>query len=165
MTTPTPPPSSPPPSTTPSDSQLVGAAQDALAAERQAVWGYPVLGPRLTDRTQVALARTCDDAHGALVDALTATLVGLARTPVAPAVDYPLPSPLTTPAQAAAYALQLEEACLAAWRYVVVRTGDGTDVGGLKTRAVDALVAGAVRAARWRALATPATPTVAFPGT
>ena len=153
------------PPTTGAESELVAAAQQALAAEQQAVWGYPVLGPRLTDAAQIALARSSDDAHAALVTSLSATLTALDRTPVAPAASYPLPSPLTTPAQAVAYAVALEEACTAAWRFVVVRGGDGTDVGGLKARAVDALVAAAVRAARWRAVATPASPTVAFPGT
>ena len=46
-------------------------------------------------------------------------------------------SPVTTAVQAVAYALDLEQACLAAWRFVVVRGGDGTDVGGLKATAVD----------------------------
>lgn len=168
MTSPTPgttPTTVPTPPTTPDESALIGAAQDALAAEQQAVWGYPVLGPRLVDAGQIALARAADDAHAGLVDAIAVTLGGLGRAPVAPQVDYPLPSPLTTPVQAAAYALQLENDCAAAWRFVVVRGGDGTDVGGLKATAVDALAATAVRAARWRALATPDRPTVAFPGT
>lgn len=153
------------PPTTPDESALIGAAQDALAAEQQAVWGHPVLGPRLVDAGQIALARAADDAHAGLAEALAATLAGLGRAPAAPRVDYPLPSPLTTAVQAAAYALQLENACAAAWRFVVVRGGDGTDVGGLKATAVDALSATAIRAARWRALATPDRPTVAFPGT
>ena len=154
-----------PPPTTPAESALVAAAQDALAAELQAAWGYPVLGPRLADPAQIGLARAADDAHATTVVTLRATLVGLGRTPVAPAADYALPSPVTTPEQAVAYAVTLEQACAAAWRFVVVRGGDGTDVAGLKATAVDALAVTAVRAARWRAVVTPDSPTVAFPGT
>lgn len=154
-------PAGPPPVAAP----LLAAAQGALAAEYQAVWGYPMLGPRLTDPAQVALARAADDAHAALAGALEATLAGLGATPAAPLADYPLPSAVADAPSAVAYAVELETAAAAAWRFVVVRSAEGADAGGLKATAVDALSAAAVRAARWRAVLRPAQATVAFPGT
>lgn len=144
---------------------VAAAANGALAAEQQAVWGYPVLGPRLTDVDQITMARAASDAHRTGLTTLSSTLSGLGISPVAAQAAYPLPSPVTDAAGAAAYAVSLEQACAAAWRFLVVRTSGGDDIAGLKGAAVDALTASAVRAATWRRTATPLAATVAFPGT
>lgn len=141
------------------------AANAALAAEQQAVWGYPVLGPRLRDPDQITMARTAGDEHQNVVTALSSTLAGVGVDPVAAQAAYPLPTPVADAAAAAAYAVGLEQACAAAWRFLVVRTSGGDDIAGLKRLAVDALTASAVRAATWRRTATPLGATVAFPGT
>jgi hypothetical protein len=147
------------------------AWQQALAAEHQAVFGYSLLGSRLTGGDQ-QLAVACSDAHEALRDATAERLAHAGLTPVAPAVDYPALYPVDDAAAARRLAMRLEEACAAAWRYVYMRAATRPEGGAAAVRAAsgergpaqDTLTASAVRAARWRALVAPSQPTTPFPG-
>jgi hypothetical protein len=142
------------------------AWQQALAAENEAVFGYGVLGPRLTTAAAVALAHTCQDEHDALRAATEATLAGRGQQPVAPPADYPDLAPVATPGAAAALATTLEQRAASAWRraYAAAAMPGATDVAALRVQAQSALSASAVRATRWRMLAGAPAPTVAFPG-
>jgi hypothetical protein len=140
-------------------SGAVPALQAALAAEHAAIFGYGALGARLTGPALVA-ARSADVAHRDRRDATAALLVDLKAEPAEPERAYRLPFPLDGPAAAMRLAIQLEVATAAAWRSAVPEvTGDA------RGAAVRALSDSAVRAAQWRAKATPGAPaTVPFPG-
>jgi hypothetical protein len=153
---------------------LQRAWQSALAAEHQAIFGYDVLGPRLPAAEQ-ALAHRTQDAHRAQRAAVEASMATLGLAPVAPLADYPALYPVPDAAAAHRLAVHLEDACAAAWRYLYLRAASprpgsassspaasGSD--GLRGVAQQQLTASAVRATRWRVIATPAQATVAFPG-
>jgi hypothetical protein len=144
---------------------LIDAWQGALAAEHAAVAGYDVLGPRL-DPAHVGLARTDQQAHRALRDATSAALTGAGQTPTAARPDYPLPFAVTSATTAHRFAVSLESACAAAWRYLIAVAADTPQLPNptLRADAQTALTASAVRAVGWRRLVDPAAPTVPFPG-
>jgi hypothetical protein len=138
---------------------LAAAWQAALAAEHQAVFGYGLLGPRLSGADQ-QLAVTCSDAHETLRDRTQEALARAGSTPVAPLADYPALYPVRDAAAARALAARLEDACAAAWRYLYLQAASTAGARGRQLRplAQAALTASAVRAAQWRRA------TVAFPG-
>ena len=144
---------------------LIDAWQAALAAEHAAIAGYDVLGPRL-DPVHVGLARADQQAHRALRDATSAALAAAGQTPVAAQPDYPLPFAVTGPATAQRFALNLESAGAAAWRYLIAVAADSPQLPNptLRADAQVALTSSAVRAMGWRRLVDPARPTVPFPG-
>ena len=105
------------------------------------------------------------------------------HVPVAPQADYPQLYPVRGAADALALAVRLEDGCAAAWRYLYLQAATpapgtptpgtptpGTPTpgrptpGSLRATAQDALTASAVRATQWRAITTPTSATVAFPG-
>jgi len=145
---------------------LITAWQAALAAEHAAVAGYDVLGPRL-DPSRSALARADQQAHRDRRDATSTALIAAGQTPTPAQPDYPLPFAVTDAVTAHRFALDLESACAAAWRYLIaVAAAQNAQVPtpSLRTDAQTALTASAVRATQWRRLVDPAKPTVAFPG-
>jgi hypothetical protein len=144
---------------TPTDAR--SAWQAALAAEYAAAFGYGTLGPRLTDAAQAQLARTCESAHRDVAATTAEQLVTAGATPVQPEADYQLPFAVTDADSARQLALRLETAAASAWRFVI---SIADTPATLRATALAALSASAVRAVRWRALVTPATPTVPFPG-
>ena len=133
------------------------AWQEALAAEHQAAFGYPLLGPHLTGAAQ-ELARSCQAAHEALRDSTAARIAAAQLTPVAPLGDYAGLYPVDGAQAARALAVRLETECAAAWRFLYATGADAAGTRTLRSQAQAALTASAVRAARWRG--TP----VAFPG-
>ena len=137
------------------------AWQAALAAEQQAAFGYPVLGPKLASQDQV-LARACQAEHEQLRDETAAAIAAAGGTPRPPPGDYPALYPLA--ADPRALAATLEDDCAAAWRafFAALATPDGP--AALRRRAQDVLTASAVRATRWRMRAHVAKPVTAFPG-
>lgn len=143
-------------------SAVVAAWQGALAAEHAAVAGYDVIGPRLTDPSQVSLAHDSQQAHRELRDATSARLLASAQSPVPAAANYPLPFAVTDPVSAQHFAVSLESACAAAWRYLI-SVADGSS-RMLRADALRALTDSALRAMRWRRFVNPAKPTVPFPG-
>jgi Domain of unknown function (DUF4439) len=146
---------------------VVSAWQAALAGEHAAIFGYGTLGPRLPP-VRVDRARAFQREHRALRDAVMAAMTGQSVQPVEALADYPSPFPLSSGPRADGYAQRLEEDCAAAWRYLVAAAaGVGPQTPQLTTlraSAVAALSASAVRATYWRAILTPAHPTLAFPG-
>lgn len=145
----------------------VGAAwQAALAAEHQAVFGYALLGPRLSGSDQ-HLAVASSDAHEALRDATEAAMTAHRLVPVAPLADYPALYPVAKPAAARDLAIQLEDDCAAAWRFLYLQAASSPSglAQAVRRPAQDALTASAVRAVRWRALVSPTHATRPFPGT
>ena len=143
----------------------IEAWQAALAAEHAAVAGYDVIGPRVAG-AQVALARTDQQAHRDLRDATSAALTAAGQTPLAARPGYPLPFAVTDGVSAGHFAISLESACAAAWRYLiaVAASQSSRSVPTLRADAQTALTASAVRATQWRQVVDPARPTVPFPG-
>lgn len=144
---------------------LDSAWQAALAAEHQAVFGYSLLGPHLAPADQ-QLARSCATAHTTLRNATAAALTRARRTPAAALPDYPRLYPVPDAGAARRLAIQLEDDCAEAWRYLYFRAAStaGAPARVLRTPTQAALTASAVRATRWRAIATPTRATTAFPG-
>lgn len=146
-------------------SELEAAWQGALGAEEQAVYGYQLLGPRLTaaDRDHAA---ACQSAHEELRDATSAALVAAGYPLAAPAADYPSLYPVAGAAAARSLAVRLEDDCAAAWRYLYLAAASSTGQPGatLRGTAQQELIESALRATRWRARVTPEHPTVPFPG-
>jgi Domain of unknown function (DUF4439) len=132
--------------------------QAALAAEHAAVYGYDVLGPRLTGAEE-AEARAAGQAHRNRRDALTVKLTGQRVTPTPAAPAYALPAHVTDRASALRLAITLEERTALVW-------GAGLpDLHGAdRSQALDALTDCAVRAADWRHTAGRLPATVPFPG-
>jgi hypothetical protein len=140
---------------------VVGAWQDALAAEQQAAFGYALLGPQLR-RGDQDRARTCQALHEDLRDRTAGGIAATGHPPAAPAADYPGLYGIAPRALAA----QLEEDCAAAWRFLYAQAAasSGPEADRLRRTAQQALTASAVRATRWRVLAGAARPVVPFPG-
>jgi len=142
------------------------AWQAALAAEQQAVFGYALLGPRLTAAAEVARARTCQDAHQQLQDATTVALVRARLQPVAPLADYPSLYPVPDARAARRLAVRLENDAATAWRYLYAQAAamrpSTPDLAArraaIRTQAQQALSGCAVRAVQWRGAPVP------FPG-
>ena len=93
------------------------AWQAALAAEHQAAFGYPLLGPQLSGADR-ELARRCQDEHESLRNATSARLAAAGLDPVAPLGDYPALYPVVGVRAARALAVRLEDECATAWRYL-----------------------------------------------
>lgn len=147
-------------------SDLETAWQGALAAELQAVYGYQLLGPRLSGADR-AHAAACQATHEALRDKTSAALVAAGYALAAPAADYPSLYPVPGAPAARSLAVRLEDDCAAAWRYLYLAAAStsGKQAGNLRATAQQELVQSAVRATRWRARVSPKHATVPFPGT
>ncbi|MDT4941633.1 MAG: hypothetical protein QOJ34_1722 [Pseudonocardiales bacterium] len=145
---------------------LETAWQGALAAEEQAVFGYGLLGARLTGPHRER-ALTCLTDHEALRDATRAALAAAGLPPVPPAADYPALYPVAGPAAARALAARLEDDCAAAWRYLYLEAASDRSAPGsaLREAAQQGLTDSAVRSTQWRLLVSPGRATRPFPGT
>ena len=146
-------------------SELDTAWQAALAAEQQAAFGYPLLGPHVAV-AQHDVAYACGTAHEALRDTTQAALQAAGRTPVTAAVDYPSLYPVQNTAAALRLAVRLENDCASAWRYLYLQAAStsGARARTLRTSAQSALTASAVRGTRWRTVIDPRQATEPFPG-
>lgn len=125
-------------------SAATDALAAALAAEHAAIFGYGVVGARLTG-TAVGQAREAESAHRARRDKLVVELTKAGQTPPAAQPAYALPFPVGDAASAQKLAVQLEERTAAIWRTALGPTTDGD-----RKLALDALIDCAQRAARWR---------------
>jgi hypothetical protein len=139
------------------------AWQGALAAEEQAVFGYGLLGARLTGPHRDLAAQHLT-VHEATRDTTRAAIVAAGLTPVPPAADYPALYPVSNPAAARALAIRLEDDCAAAWRFLYLAAASDNAGRELREPAQQALIDSALRATRWRALVSPRHATVPFPG-
>jgi hypothetical protein len=125
---------------------------DLLRDEHAAVYGYGVLGARLSTAAR-RRALAAHDAHRAARDLLRARLL-------ATGADAPTTLPsydvhVGTPAEAAALAVRLEEGLAVRWRDLVAASEDAA----VRRLALQQLQDCAVRAAQWRGAPVP------FPGT
>ncbi len=145
---------------------LTAAWQQALGCEQQAAFGYALAGPHFDTGADAGLGRTCQRAHEALRDQVTALIATSGNKPQAPAADYPSLYPVGDAAAARRLAVRLESEAAAAWRYLYAVAAESTSSQSAAARdaAQDALIASAVRATKWRLRMDPATATVAFPG-
>ncbi|MFJ9418246.1 ferritin-like domain-containing protein [Streptomyces sp. NPDC101227] len=134
------------------DERELAAVQAALAAEYAAVYGYGVVGGRIS-RARRSEAQAAYDAHRARRDALRRGVRDLGGRPPAAAAAYELPFPVPDAAAAARLAAELEDR-LAAVYADLVRAAEGAR----RMDAAAALREAAVRAVRWRGSG------VAFPG-
>jgi hypothetical protein len=101
------------------------ALQRTLAAEHAAVYLYGVLGGRVSQSREAALAevlRTSYTVHRGRRDQLTAMVRDHGAEPVASEVSYRLPGPATTPAQLRAAARVVEQRCAAVYADMVGST-------------------------------------------
>ncbi|MGW3957359.1 ferritin-like domain-containing protein [Streptomyces sp. NPDC004752] len=128
------------------------ALQAALAAEHAAVYGFGVVGGRITAGRR-AEARAAWDAHRARRDALAREVRDRGGEPVAASAAYALPFPVPDSAAAVRLAAELEERVADVYSDLV-RAVSGERRGS----AAAALREAAVRAVRWRG------ESVAFPG-
>ena len=143
---------------------LIVAWQGALAAEHAAVYGYAEIGP-LVQGADVALARRYEAVHRDIRDSTSAALVAVGSVPVASLGTYPLPVALSSATSAQRWALELEEQCASAWRFLLAAAAASVSANvSVRTIATQALTDSAIRSMRWRVQVTPTTPTVAFPG-
>nr|BEK68405.1 hypothetical protein KPHV_56320 [Kitasatospora purpeofusca] len=146
-------------SASPSASATTSAAgpaapfQDALGAEHAAVYGYGVVGARLTDDGQRTAARTSLAAHQARRDAWQRLLAGAGATPDPAAAGYQLPFPVGDAASAGRLAAHLETRLTTVYADLVAAVPTPQ-----RPLAADALRESALRARQWGAAPT------AFPG-
>jgi len=133
-------------------STVVDAAQAALAAEHAAVYGYGVVGGRIT-ASREAEARQAYDAHRSRRDSLIRTLTDLGAQPVAAAPGYELPFPVTDSPDALKLAAFLEDRVADTYGDLVRAA-----TASLRQDAAAALRDAAVRAVRWTNTSRP------FPG-
>ncbi|MFD7918552.1 ferritin-like domain-containing protein [Streptomyces sp. NPDC059740] len=122
----------------------IEAVQAALEAEHAAVYGYGVVGARVTGDRRAA-AQQAYDAHRARRDALHRQVVDLGGTPRAAAAAYALPFPVPDAAAAVRLAAELEDRVAAVYADLVRDGGNGR-----RREAATALRDSAVRAVRWR---------------
>jgi len=125
-------------------SRSTEALSAALVAEHAAIYGYGVLGAHLSGAALVQ-AQHAEAAHRSRRDDLLVRLTAAGIAPPAAAAAYALPFPVTDAASAQRLAVQLEERTAAIWRVAL-----GPTSGDERKAALNALVDGALRAARWR---------------
>lgn len=126
--------------------------QAALAAEHAAVYGYGVVGGRVTG-DQRAPARSAYAAHKARRDALRRRVRDLGGTPEPSAAAYALPFDVPDAQAAVRLAAELEDRVAAVYADLV-----RASAGSGRRDAAAALREAALRAVRWRGTG------VAFPG-
>jgi hypothetical protein len=131
----------------------------ALAAEHAAIFGYGLVGARLTKREQTA-AGQAEAIHRNRRDTLVVRITDAKATPAVAKPAYETPFEVTDRASALRLALSLEEGTGRAWHQALAGT-----TGDTRKMVVEALIDCATRATRWRLAAGRAPATVAFPGT
>jgi len=156
--------------TAPSGSDpILGAFQRVLAAQHAAIYGYSVIGVHLS-ADPADRARVLQAAHRSTRDALMIDLAGRGAIPVEAEPFYsPAGSPgerITDEAGAQRWALRLEEDCAAGYRFLLaVSATASAPQAAIRRTALIGLIVAAQYAMEWRALLTPSSPTVPFPGT
>lgn len=144
---------------------VVAGLQAILAAEHAAVFGYSLIGVRLSDSAQIDFARGLQETHRDVRDALMTDIARLGGTPVEAQPSYSPADKVTDSTGAQRWALQLEQDCAAGYRYLLASSVTAGSAGtATRKQALSGLTSAAENATYWRRLLTPATPTVAFPG-
>jgi hypothetical protein len=166
--------------TAPGQDAVTQALQQVLAAQHAAVYGYPVIGVTLRSAGQIRLARQLEARHRHTRDELMAQLAAHGVAPAPAEAGYRPAQPMAGPADAQRWALDLEEDCASAYRYLLVApvlavtgTSPGPTASGapsaaeqasMRRQALAGLTTAALTATQWRSLLSPSTPTTPFPG-
>jgi hypothetical protein len=136
----------------------VEALRAALAAEHAAIYGYGVVGAHLSGETQES-ARQAEQLHRDRRDDVAQRIEAEGGKLVAAEPAYALPIAVADAQSAMSLAARLEEGTAGAWREALSGiSGDDRRLG------LDALIACAVMATRWRQAAQIQPVTVPFPG-
>ncbi len=131
----------------------IAALQQALAAEQAVSYGYGVVGAHLAGSTAGNVAYGDWLAHQRARDQLTEMISARGGQPVAAAVAYELPFPVTSAATAQQLAATMEDRVAQTYLAVVALPD-----AGLRSFAAQQLRAAALRAQYWSGT------TEAFPG-
>ncbi|GAA0550581.1 ferritin-like domain-containing protein [Paractinoplanes ferrugineus] len=131
----------------------------ALAAEEAAIYAYGVLGVKLAGKAEVDAARAAQLEHRERRDWLVTKIAESSAAPPAAPAGYRLPFPVVDRATAVQLAVKVEDGVAQAWRPVLGVTRDAD-----RTTALAAMTDAAVRACRWRRLASITPLTMPFPG-
>ncbi len=132
----------------------LAALQQALAAEQAAAYGYGVVGAHLTAGSAASAAANNDwVAHLKAANQLTAMISARGGQPVAAAVAYQLPFPVTSATTAQRLAATMEDRVAEAYLAVVALPEPG-----LRSFGAQQVRAAALRAQSWSGT------TEAFPG-
>lgn len=132
----------------------ISALQQALAAEQAASYGYGVVGAHLpVGSASQSAAETDWVAHLRAGDALAEMISARGAQPVAAAVAYQLPFPVTSAADAERLAATMEDAVARAYLALV-----GLPETGLRSYGAQQVRAAALRASSWSKTIKP------FPG-
>ncbi len=132
----------------------IAALQQALAAEQAAAYGYGVVGAHLAAGSATAAAADADwTAHLRAGSELTELISARGGQPVAAAVAYQLPFPVTSAATAQQLAATIEDRVAQAYLVVVALPEHG-----LRSFGAQQVRAAALRAQSWSGS------TEAFPG-
>lgn len=119
------------------------ALQRTLAGEHAALYGYGVLGGRVStsdEPTLSAALRAAHDVHRVRRDQVTAMVRAAGEDPVAAAVSYELPNRADTVSRCRRAAAALEERCTEVYAAMVGNTARAN-----RQWAIDALTDAAVR--------------------
>jgi hypothetical protein len=130
----------------------VAALQTALAAEQAASYGYGIVGAHLTGVAFGVASADCV-VHERARDNLTKLITSLGATPRPAAAAYRLPIGVTSAADAAKLAVDLELEVVASYTELAAVPDPA-----LRTLAARSMQGACVRAARWGAKSQP------FPG-
>ncbi|WP_052685611.1 ferritin-like domain-containing protein [Lentzea aerocolonigenes] len=136
----------------------VESVQTALGTEHAALWTYGMVSAFLGN--QAAAVTEGSNAHRARRDTTERWLRDKGATPNPPAAAYLPPAPVSDGPSALAALIAVEQDTCAAWRGVLERTDESV----LRTSALDALTAAAVRATRWRKAAGTNPASITMPG-
>jgi hypothetical protein len=128
-----------------SDPTTLGALQAALGTEHRAVYGYGVVGGRLTGDA-LADAQAALVAHANRRDVITRLLRAAGATPAVPLPAYRPGEPVARAADAFHLAVDIEDACAAAYAGVIA----AARARRVRTSAIGWLRDAAVRSTRWR---------------
>jgi hypothetical protein len=136
----------------------IEALRSALAAEHAAIFGYGVVGAYVSGAARDS-ARQAETAHRDRRDQVALRIEAAGGAIVGAQGSYALPFPVNDASSAVRLAAQLEEGTAGAWREALSGT-----TGEDRALALDALIACAVQATRWRKAAGISPTTVTFPG-
>lgn len=144
--------------TRPSDA-ADGAMFDAIATVHATIYGYGFVSAHSLPEDNYLVADAMAE-HRVRREAAIALLEERGADVPLPAAGYSLPMEVDTPADAANFAVAMEQDVATAWRAVIEQADDQD----LRAFGVAALTESAVMAALWRQIRGDTVLTVAFPG-
>lgn len=122
---------------------VVAALQAALAREHAAVYGYGIVGARLSGADRTTASAYLSE-HEQARDRLEALVRGRGATPVGPRAAYDLPTRVTDARSARSLGARIERAVAGGYVALV-----GASAGAVRRQAALAMQASARRQAHW----------------